>query len=524
MNRWISSPQNSSRGANPGLIMALVCLPVFIGALDLTVISAVLPQVMYDLEIPLQTDLDQASWLVTGYLLAYSVTMSFMGRVSDLYGRRRFYLICLSIFTVGSAGVAVADTLPWLIAGRVVQAIGGGAMVPVSMALVGDLFPPGRRAALVGLIGAVDTAGWVTGHLYGGIMVRMFDWRLIFWLNIPIALLALALTWWALQKVPQPRTAERLDWLGAVLIALCLTALNLGLGSGGELTLSATVLDEPPGAPAYAVPLILAAGALFLAFLWVEHRSSHPLLALGLFRRPGVAAAGLINFVLGYCVVIGLVNVPLFINIIIPGSPAERAWMSGWLLSAYTIPMALAAIPGGWMVNRLGYRPPAWLGLLLGAAGFVALGTWTPHTNYAQMVPPLVIGGIGLGLVISPAATVVINAAGERERGMAAALVIVLRLIGMTVGVSAMTTYGVRRFRAISTSLLAAADSGSVASSLEQMLEIGSQATVQIVNEAFWVGAAACGLATVGAIWLAGKASEPRRPTGSHQGSFRDGA
>jgi MFS family permease len=234
--------------------MALVCLPVFIGALDLTVISAVLPQVMYDLEIPLQTDLDQASWLVTGYLLAYSVTMSFMGRVSDLYGRRRVYLICLSIFTVGSAGVAVADTLPWLIAGRVVQAIGGGAMVPVSMALVGDLFPPGRRAALVGLIGAVDTAGWVTGHLYGGIMVRMFDWRLIFWLNIPIALLALALTWWALQKVPQPRTAERLDWLGAVLIALCLTALNLGLGSGGELTLSAAVLDEPPGAPAYAVP------------------------------------------------------------------------------------------------------------------------------------------------------------------------------------------------------------------------------------------------------------------------------
>ena len=134
------------RPPRPTLILALVCLPVFIGALDLTVISAVLPQVMYDLEIPLQSGLDDASWLVTGYLLAYTVTMSFMGRVSDLYGRRRVYLLCLALFAAGSAGVALAETLPWLIVGRVVQAIGGGAMVPVSMALVGDLFPPARRA------------------------------------------------------------------------------------------------------------------------------------------------------------------------------------------------------------------------------------------------------------------------------------------------------------------------------------------------------------------------------------------
>ncbi len=488
----------------PLLILGLVCLPVFIGALDLTVISAVLPQVMYDLEVPLQTGLDEASWLVTGYLLAYTVTMTFMGRVSDLYGRRRVYLLCLAIFTLGSAGVALAETLPWLIVGRVVQAIGGGAMVPVSMALVGDLFPPARRAGLLGLIGAVDTAGWVVGHLYGGIMVRYFDWRLLFWLNIPISLLALGLTWWALRHLPQPRTAESLDWTGAVLIALCLTALNIALGAGGELTLSSQGLDQGAGLPDYALPLLLLAAVLFIAFVWVERRSPGPLLKLALFGKPGVAAASLINFVLGYCVVVGLVNVPLFINTLVARSLEEGAWMSGWLLSAFTLPMAAAAVPGGWLSNRLGFRPPAWLGLALGAAGFLALGSWTPQSSYAEMVPPLVVAGVGLGLVISPVATAVINAAGELERGVAAALVIILRLVGMTIGVSAMTTFGLQRFQTISAALLDAMPADSDGG-LAQLLAVSIQATTRVVHEAFWLGAVGCGLAFIVVIWLKGQ-------------------
>lgn len=483
----------------PGLILALVCLPVFIGALDLTVISAVLPKVMVDLEIPLQTGLDDASWLVTGYLLAYTVTMSFMGRVSDLYGRRRVYLVCLVIFVMGSAWVALAETLPWLIAGRIVQAFGGGAMVPVSMALVGDLYPPDRRAGPLGLIGAVDTAGWVIGHLYGGILVRSFDWRLIFWLNIPISLLALALTWWAMQRLPQPRTAERMDWLGAVLITLSLTALNIGLSAGGELTFG--TMSERAGLPPYALPLVLLASILFAVFLWIQRRVEHPLLNLALFQSSGVGAAGIINFVLGYAIVIGLVNVPLFVNTLLATSASEGAWMSGWLLSAFTLPMAIAAVPGGWLTGRLGYRLTAGLGLSLGVAGFLLLGGWTPDTTYAQMIPGLATAGVGLGLTISPIATAVINAAAEEERGVAAATVIILRLVGMTIGVSAMTTFGLRRFQTISTRLMA--ESGAEgASALEQLASIGAQATAAIVSEAFLLGAAGCGLALLTAFWL----------------------
>ncbi len=504
------------KSPNPALILALVCLPVFIGALDLTVVSAVLPQVMYDLEVPLQTALDDASWMVTGYLLAYTVTMSFMGRVSDLYGRRRVYLLSLAIFAIGSAGVALAQTLPWVIAGRVIQAAGGGAMVPVSMALVGDLYPPGRRAAPLGLIGAVDTLGWVVGHLYGGIMVHTFDWRLIFWLNIPVSVAALALTAWALRGLEQPQPQGGMDWAGVALIALCLTALNLGLSAGGELTLSAVGLDERAGLPPYALPLVLAAGALFLLFLWTQRRSAHPLIDLDLFRRPGIPAAGLANFVLGYCIVVGLVNVPLFINTLIANSPEEGAWMSGWLLSAFTVPMAAAAVPGGWLANRLGYRPPVWLGMLLGTAGFIALGGWTPETTYAQMIPPLAVAGAGLGLVISPVATAVINAAGAGERGVLAALVIVLRLVGMTVGVSAMTTFGLRRFQTISAALLAGATSEG-ANALSVLLQVSAQATAQVVNEGFLLGAAGCILALAAGFWLPRQKRAPASAAGARK-------
>src|SRR5215207_4408190 len=232
---------------NPWLALALVCLPVFIGALDLTIVSAFLPEIIVGLKLPVQTVIDDAAWVVNGYLLAYTVSMMFMGRVSDLIGRRKTYIACLLIFIVGSIIVAEADpeaqtglanlifrlefrlqgfrpdpgsvALLTIIIGRVVPALGAGALVPVSLALVGDLFPPNRRAQPLGIIGAADTLGWVLGHLYGGLLVYHFsinqagylnffrsiglnwdapDWRALFWINVPVTLIALVVTWWVL--------------------------------------------------------------------------------------------------------------------------------------------------------------------------------------------------------------------------------------------------------------------------------------------------------------------------------------
>lgn len=492
------------RPVRPSLVVLLVCLPIFIGALDLTVVSAILPQVMYDLELSLQTRLDDASWMVSGYLLAYTVTMAFMGGVGDRYGRRRVYLLCLILFAAGSAVVALARTLPGLIGGRVVQALGGGAMVPVSMALVGDLYPPDRRAGPLGVISAVDTAGWVVGHLYGGVMVRMLDWRWIFWINIPLALLALVLTRWATQGLVQKKRVMEMDWSGVALLVVGLTALNVGLSAGGELILRPAELGEGSGAPAYSLPLVVVAAALLVLFARRQRRSDHPLVDPVLVLRPAVVPSGALNFILGFCIVVVLVNVPLFVNILVATSLEEGAWMSGWLLSAFTLPMAMAAVPGAWLSNRLGARLPIWLGTGLGAGGFLLLGRWTLNTGYGEMVPSLIVAGVGLGLVIAPVSTVVINAAGATERGVAAALVIVLRLVGMTIGVSAMTTYGLQRFRVISERLLAAAGDQPT---LVEAARMAAEATVRVVDEAFWIAAAGCLLGVGVGFWVREKGS-----------------
>src|SRR5262245_23324665 len=234
---------------HPGLILALLCLPVFIGALDLTIVSAVLPEVIRSMTIEIQK-LDVAGWVVTGYFVSYAISMTFMGKVSDVAGRRVVYLVCLVIFFVGSWLVAASPGWPArivlsamelfqshpqpgfaslyaLILGRGIQAFGAGAMVPVSMALVADLFPPERRALPLGIVGAVDTAGWVLGHLYGGIMVQFMSWPYLFWINLPVVFVTFWLTWWGLAGLPRSRPTSGIDWVGVMLLGAALVLLNV---------------------------------------------------------------------------------------------------------------------------------------------------------------------------------------------------------------------------------------------------------------------------------------------------------
>jgi MFS family permease len=514
----------------PGLILAAVCLPVFLGALDLTIISAVLPAVVADLDVPLQTGLDEAAWAVTGYLLAYAVSMTFMGRISDLWGRRRVYLLCLAIFFLGSGWVAASPGWPAeiayriarlvaggrpdhslmalyaLIFGRVVQAFGAGAMVPVSMALAADLFPPERRAIPLGLIGAVDTAGWVLGHLYGGIMVQFFAWPVLFWINLPLIVIMFGLTLWAFRGLSEARSATPMDWIGVLWITLALTGLNLGLAAGDA--------GVDAGAGFSPLPLALALLA-FGAFILHELRTPHPLLNLRLYRRRNISAASALNLIIGFCLMAGLVSVPLFINLAGAQDIGQGALVSGFLLAAFTIPLALAALPGGWATGRFGYRLTTLTGLVIALAGFRLMTQWKPEmaaqavafftsgaipdgSGLLLMIAGLALAGIGLGLTIAPIGTAVINGAGVAERGIAAASVIILRLIGMSLSVSLLTTYGLRRTTAISTELLQGVDF----SDLARIVEAGLQTVTRVTAEMAWIAFAAAAAGLIPALLL----------------------
>ncbi len=499
---------------SPALVIVLICIPIFIGALDLTVVSAVLPHVVMDLEIPLQTGLDEAAWIVTGYLLAYSVSMTFMGRLSDLRGRRRVYLLALVIFAVGSYLVAVSDGWPTrmvlrgyyllqsgrpdptdialqtLIAARMVQAFGAGAMVPVGMAMVGDLYPPGKRARMLGVIAAVDTAGWVVGHLYGGIVVRYWNWRAIFWINLPICGLAFLLIWYAFRKVEQPPGEGKMDWLGALLITLSLTALNIGLGSSSEGG-SGVSFGDQEALPAYALPVIALAVVFLGLFLWRQLRAKYPLIRLSLFRRPNFSSASLANFLVGFSLFIAIANVPLFINTLVAATPEQGAWDSGWMLSGLTVPMALAAFPGGWLAERWGYRWPSVAGLILAMVGFWFMSGWQAETPYAVMIPQLALAGVGFGLILAPIAAAVVNASPPGYRGTGSALVIIFRLVGMTIGVSSITTFGLRRVDALSAQMLTAN------ATLSEVMQVGLDAIEQVIDETFIIAGVICALALI---------------------------
>lgn len=502
--------RNTKWNPAPGLIVALICIPIFIGAVDLTVVSAVLPHVIYDLEIPLNTGLDEAAWIVSGYLLAYSVAMTFMGRLSDIHGRRRVFLISLAIFALGSYLVAVADSWPtrmvmrgysWLlssgrpdtsqvalytiIASRMIQAFGAGAMVPVGMAVVADHYPSGKRARMLGLVAAVDTAGWVIGHLYGGIIVRYLDWRMIFWLNLPICMIAYLLIAALLRDPGRRESPLGMDWTGALLISASLALLNIGLGAGSETT-GMLADGSGPGLPNYAIPTILGALIMLGFFIYWETRASSPLIQLTLFRRANFSTASGANFLLGVSLFIAIASVPLFINTLVAQTLEQGAWDSGWLLSALTVPMALAALPGGWLTERTNYRWPSVIGLVMAMVGFLLMTTWRASTPYTTMIPQLLLTGVGFGLTMAPIAAAALDTAPKDHRGTASGLVILFRLVGMTLGVSGITTYGLHRTNSMSTRLIGA-DMG-----LSEMAQILTTITETVISETFLIAFTIC--------------------------------
>ena len=511
----------------PRLILALVCLPVFIGALDLTIVSAVLPDVIRSMSIEIQR-LDLAGWVVTGYFIAYAVSMTFMGRVSDLGGRRFVYLLCLAIFFAGSWLVAAspgwparlvaslipatsdADLAPLyaLIAGRVVQAFGAGAMVPVSMALVADLFPPEKRAVPLGVVGAIDTAGWVLGHLYGGIMVQFVSWPFLFWVNLPIVFVMFWITWWGLADLPRPAVKGGIDWVGVTLLGAALTLLNVGLGAP-ELGVESTA------APPHRTAWVVGAAVAFGLFLVSQARVRHPLLDLRIFSNRNLASASGVNLLVGFCIMVALVSVPLFINVAGGADSTTAALVTGYLLCAFTVPMALAAVPGGWLALRVGYRWSVLLGLVVAVSGFWMMSQWQTDmagvvvalldgasgapasavSDVAFMAAGLLLAGVGIGLTMAPVSTAVINGVREGDRGMASSLVIILRLIGMSIGMSSMTSYALRRTPVISQQMLRPEDALDLEKTARVALEVVTRITSEIALIALAVAVVAAAVA-----------------------------
>lgn len=425
-------------------------LGVLLGGAELMVVAIALPSIVADYGG--WADLARVSWIINAYLLAYVVAMPLAGRGADLWGAVRLYVVALLLFVIGSAGAGLSrmagpeDGLTWLIVARVVQGFGGGALVPLSMALASHLFSGRARATALGVEGAATYIGMAIGPAYGAWVLLNFslpipgldlaNWQWIFLLNVPIGIITLLLIYVVAGGVETPRVRAGLDLVGVALLSVTLVA---GIGA---VTVS--------GASGWLDPLVLGGLAVAVVggalFTWWELRSRAPLVELRLFADRAFSAANSVSLLTGYTLATAVIGGPVFVNRVLFGTDAQSATA----LTGLTLAIAAGALAGGVLSGFAGERFVSLVGVAASAVGLgLALG-WSVDTPLDVLVRDLAIFGAGFGLTVSPRATAAVEAAGAGAYGVASAMLQVTRTIGMSVGLALLTSIGQNRIDELS--------------------------------------------------------------------------
>lgn len=413
-------------------LVVFAALGVFFAADDQTSVVAVLPKMIEGVGLP-QDQFFRAAWIVNGYILGYVVAMPLMGRISDVLGHGRVFAAALGLFVLGSMWVAVSNDLTMLSIARSVQAIGGGAVVPVAMAIVADTLPVERRAYGLGVMAAASEAGGLIGPIWGGGIADLIGWRGVFWINVPMCL-PIVLGMWQQSKGMERRRRQVIDFVGA------------GLLGGSLVCLTFALTDDPiePRPAAVTASLYAGAAVFFALFLAWQLRVRNPLVDLAFFRRVPLSAGFVTNGLVGGALIVAMVNIPLFTNVVLGGSPVE----GGLNLMRLTVALPAGALAGGYLSARLGFNGTAALAVGLAGLGFLGMSRWGESPGFLAFTVPLLVAGFGLGLVIAPIGTAVVNEVQEGQRATVASLLTVIRLIGALVGVALLTTRGLGGFYA----------------------------------------------------------------------------
>jgi MFS family permease len=441
------------------VLLAVLSAGVFLAGLELMVTAVALPTIIQDFSTNSQNpfaELRRASWIVNGYLLAYVVAMPLAGRLADVWGARRLFLGALALFTIGSFVAGRAQSIDELIAGRVVQGVGGGILVPVATAAASHLFEGHARPRALGVIGALTFLGMAAGPFVGAAILGGFNvngglaalgvsrddpfrdlvapaWRWVFYFNVPIGLAALLVAWAASSGWETPRRRGGVDVVGAVVWSI---ALASGLIAVTLLGSRADVGGPDP----LLVSGLLAAVAVAATVLTIYRgfRRADPFLDPRLFRSLTFSSAALVSLLTGYAFATAIVGGAVFVDRVLYGGPEQQQVALGALAAA----TALGALVSGFAVRYLSLRLVTLVGLLAAAGAFLWMARWTAAVGLAEVAVVLGIFGAGFGLTVTPRSTAAVETAGRASFGMASAIVTVARMIGMAIGVAVLTAYG----------------------------------------------------------------------------------
>jgi MFS transporter, DHA2 family, triacylglyceride efflux pump len=561
-------------------LLAIAALAVGFAAADTYVVVLALPDMMSSIGLSID-QLQRAAPIVSGFLLGYVAMLPLIGRVADLRGRIPVLIGSLVVFSLGSMVTAASYDLATMVTGRFLQGVGGGGLVPATLALVADLWAAETRGVPLGVVGAVQELGSVVGPLYGALVLAHSTWRTIFWINLVVGLsLVLALA--VLARTGRQAAADRAGWpdlagtclgSGAVLaLALVMTApgrLTRGLTTGlayvpyvgdsrwstpmagacyllaatfvvRQLTARRPLVDlyalaavrravDLPGAACLSVALagvvvafatadpevqvfsslgmeFLAAGAVAAClFAWRQRRAAEPLVPRGALAATAAWGAVLVSFFVGSALIAALVDVPIFARV--------TTYEDSQLGAALVLVRLLAALPvgalaGGYLIRHAPLGALSAAGMIAAAGGFVWMTQWGLYSlDSVWATVPLVVAGLGFGICVAPVNAALLGATASSVHGLASAFVVVSRMVGMLVGISALTTIGLRRFYAVSARVPPVQQVCGSSKICDEYLRRLKLAGVEQIHAIFW-GAAGCAvLAAVLSLALLGSAT-----------------
>ena len=403
-------------------VTAGVMTGMFLAALEATVVSTAMPTVIASLG-----GLSHYSWVFSAYLITSTVTVPVWGKLSDLYGRRLFYQIGIAVFLLGSILSGISTSMTELIAFRAIQGLGAGALIPLGMTIIGDIYTVSERARMQALFSGVWGFSSVIGPVLGGFITDQLSWRWVFYINIPVGLAAALIMGLAL-KEPKRQQRPAIDYAGALLLMLAITLLMLALVEGGA---SIETMTSPQNLALFAGAAVLTA-----LFVWAEARASDPIVPFKLFRNRVVTVSIIAGFLAGVAMFGAITFVPLFAQ----GALGATATEAGSLLTPLMLSWVILSIIGGRLLLRVGYKPTSIAGFLLLTVGLALLANFNRDTRRVWLYLDLIMIGAGLGLTMLTLLIAVQQSVSRAQLGIATSLNQFFRSIGGAVGVAVLGT------------------------------------------------------------------------------------
>ncbi len=400
--------------------LGAMCLALFMIMLDNTVVNVALPSIQRDLD----TSISGLEWIVNGYTLSFAVLLVVGGRLGDIFGRRKMFVLGVVIFTLSSVTAGFAPDNFSLVASRVVQGAGAALMMPGTLSIITDAFPPSERGKAIGTWAGVSAVALAIGPVLGGFLTEHVDWRAIFFINVPVGALAILAATFAVRESRDTTVGRRVDVLGVTVLTVSLTALVLALIEGNTWGWESTAI----------IGLIAGSVMAFILFVVVERRVRAPIIEFALFNSRNFIGAVTVAFIISFAMLGVFFFFALYMQNILGYSPLEAGIR---FLPTTLVIMVLAPLAGR-LADRIGPRWPMVIGMTLISVSLYLLSTIEVGTTFSHILPGFMLLGAGIGMTMSPMSTAAMNSVATAKAGVASGVLSMFRMVGGTFGIAAL--------------------------------------------------------------------------------------